>query len=62
MQDFYCKSEITEAKQSIIIEIDDNKKLTLKDYRELIYNLVEQDEAKMMQNRSGLSESSFDKA
>lgn len=50
------KSEITESKDAIIIEVDDNSKLTLKEYRELIYQLVEEYETKL-QTKSGMSES-----
>ena len=40
MKEFFTKKEVVDAAQPIIISIDDNKKLSLKDYRALIYDLV----------------------
>jgi hypothetical protein len=40
MKEFFSKKEVVEASEPIIISIDDNKKLSLKDYRALIYDLV----------------------
>lgn len=43
LKQFFNKQEIIEAEGKIRIEIDDNQKLTLKEYRGLIYKIVEED-------------------
>lgn len=54
MKEFFSKKEVVEASEPIIISIDDNKKLSLKDYRALIYDLVSDYEEKN-QLKYGLS-------
>lgn len=44
-----------EAEGKIRIEIDDNQKLTLKEYRALIYKIVEEDESLHKSQLGGLS-------
>lgn len=40
LKEFFNKSEIVEAPGKIRVEVDDNKKLNLKEYRALIYRFV----------------------
>lgn len=44
LKEFFNKQEVIEAEGKIRIEVDDNKKLTLKEYRGFIYKIVEEDE------------------
>lgn len=56
LKQFYSKQEIIEGKGKIRVEIDDNKKLTLKQYRHLIYKIVDEDEEKNNKMLASLSE------
>jgi mitogen-activated protein kinase 15 len=40
LKEFYSKQEIVESESKIRIEVDDNQKLSLKEYRALIYKIV----------------------
>ena len=43
LKEFYSKQEVIEAPSKIRIEVDDNTKLGLKEYRSLIYKIVQLD-------------------
>ena len=43
MKEFFNKHEIVQAEGKIRIQIDDNQKLTLAEYRGLIYKIVQED-------------------
>ena len=43
LKEFYSKQEVIEAPSKIRIEVNDNTKLGLKEYRSLIYKIVQLD-------------------
>lgn len=42
LQEFYSADEIVNSESKIRIPVDDNKKLSLKDYRALIYKFIKE--------------------
>lgn len=55
LKEFYNKQEVIEAPSKIRVEVDDNTKLTLKEYRALIYKIVQLDEETHKSQVGGLS-------
>lgn len=55
LKEFYNKAEVISAPGKIRIEVDDNTKLTLKEYRTFIYKMVTDDEEIHKSQLGGLS-------
>ncbi len=61
LKEFFHKQDIIDAPGKIRVQINDNLKLTLKEYRGLIYKIVEEDEEAHKSQVGGFSESMIEK-
>lgn len=61
LKEFYNKQEVIDAPGKIRVEVDDNTKLSLKEYRALIYKMVTDDDDTTKSQLGGMSESMIEK-